>query len=52
VLGFTHDGTGRVISIDTVTGKGSVYATFLDPATNKGISFAGAGVDPRVPRIP
>ncbi len=45
VFGFTHDGTGRVVTIDTTTGKGTMFGTFMDPATSKGISFAGAGVN-------
>jgi hypothetical protein len=45
VFGFTHDGTGRVVTIDTATGAGTMFGTFMDPATNKGISFAGAGVN-------
>jgi hypothetical protein len=45
VFGFTHDGTGRVVTIDTTTGAGTMFSTFMDPATNKGISFAGAGVN-------
>lgn len=44
VFGFTHDGTGHVITIDTTTGTGSMFATFMDPTSNQGISFAGAGV--------
>ena len=44
VFGFTHDGTGRVVTIDTTTGAGSMFGTFQDPSTNMGISFAGAGV--------
>ncbi len=44
VFGFTHDGTGHVVTIDRTTGVGTLYATFVDPATNMGISFAGAGV--------
>ena len=44
VFGFTHDGTGRVVTIDTSTGQGTMFGTFMDPATNTGISFAGAGV--------
>ncbi len=44
VFGFTHDGSGRVVTIDTATGQGTMYGTFMDPATNMGISFAGAGV--------
>jgi hypothetical protein len=45
VFGFTHDGTGRVITIDTTTGAGSMFGTFMDPSTHKPISFAGAGVN-------
>jgi hypothetical protein len=44
VFGFTHDATGRVVTIDRMTGLGTLYATFNDPTTNKPISFAGAGV--------
>ncbi|HEY3807749.1 MAG TPA: hypothetical protein VGL61_34430 [Kofleriaceae bacterium] len=45
VFGFTHDGTGRVVTVDTTTGVGTLFGTFMDPSTNKGISFAGAGVN-------
>ncbi len=45
VFGFTHDGTGRVVTIDTATGAGTMFGTFMDPTTNRGISFAGAGVN-------
>ena len=45
VFGFTHDGTGRVVTIDTTTGVGTMFGTFMDPMTSKGISFAGAGVN-------
>jgi len=45
VFGFTHDGTGHVVTIDRTTGVGTLYATFIDPGTQKGISFAGAGVN-------
>jgi streptogramin lyase len=48
IFGFTHDGTGRVITIDPHTGAGTVYGTFSDPTTTKAISFAGAGVNPMV----
>ena len=44
VFGFTHDGTGRVITIDTSNGTGTMFGTFMDPSTGHGISFAGAGV--------
>jgi hypothetical protein len=45
VFGFTHDGTGRVVTIDPKTGTGTVFNTFKDPATSMPISFAGAGVN-------
>jgi hypothetical protein len=45
VFGFTHDGTGDVVTIDPVSGKGTLFNSFLDPSTGKGISFAGAGVN-------
>jgi Repeat of unknown function (DUF6923) len=45
VFGFTHDGTGNVVEIDRTSGAGTIYATFTDAATQKGISFAGAGVN-------
>lgn len=51
VFGFTHDGTGRVITIDPKTGVGTLYNTFNDPMTNKPISFSGAGVNSEVPPI-
>ncbi len=44
VFGFTHDASGRVVTIDPSTGAGTVYGTFVDPTTQQGISFAGAGV--------
>jgi hypothetical protein len=50
VFGFTHDGTGRVVTIDTTTGAGSMFATFMEQG--QGISFAGAGVSSLVPQIP
>jgi hypothetical protein len=49
VFGFTHDGTGRVVTIDTTTGAGTLFGTFMDPQSNKGIAFAGAGVSSLVP---
>lgn len=52
VFGFTHDGTGRVITIDPHTGKGTLYGTFKDPSSGMGIRFAGAGVNPMVNPIP
>ena len=51
VIGFTHDGSGRVVAIDTTTGAGSLYATFMDPTTHMPIAFAGAGVNSLVPII-
>jgi hypothetical protein len=45
VFGFTHDGTGDVVTIDPTNGAGTFYATFTDPSTGNGISFAGAGVN-------
>jgi len=48
VFGFTHDGSGDVITIDPMTGKGTLFNTFLDPSTGKGIPFAGAGVNSMV----
>jgi hypothetical protein len=43
VFGFTHDGTGRVVTIDTTNGHGAMFSTFLD-TSSMGISFSGAGV--------
>ena len=51
VFGFTHDGTGHVITIDPKTGVGTLYNTYTDPTTNKPISFAGAGVNSKVSPI-
>jgi hypothetical protein len=48
VMGFTHDGSGRVVSTDATTGVGTLYATFSDPTTHQPISFAGAGVNSQV----
>lgn len=48
VFAFTHDGSGRVITIDPTTGKGTLFNTFTDPDTGKGISFSGAGVNSKV----
>jgi hypothetical protein len=45
VFGFVHDGTGRVVTIDPASGVGTLYGTFIDPTTQMGISFAGAGVN-------
>jgi hypothetical protein len=52
VFGFTHDGSGDVVTIDPMTGKGTLFNSFKDPSTNMGISFAGAGVNPMVSPIP
>jgi hypothetical protein len=43
VFGFTHDGSGDVVTIDPKTGKGTLYNSFTDPDTGSPISFAGAG---------
>ena len=51
VIAFTHDGTGRVVECDTVTGAATMFAKFTDPQTNTPISFAGAGVNSLVPVI-
>ncbi|MFT3698725.1 MAG: hypothetical protein QM831_36600 [Kofleriaceae bacterium] len=51
VFGFTHDGTGHVVTIDPTTGTGTLFGTFTDPGTNQGISFGGAGVSSLVPVI-
>jgi hypothetical protein len=48
VFGFTHDGTGDVLTIDPMTGHGTLFNTFTDPSSGKGISFAGAGVNSMV----
>lgn len=50
VFGFTHDGTGHVVTIDPKTGVGTLFNTFNDSA-GKGISFAGAGVNSMVSPI-
>jgi hypothetical protein len=47
VFGFTHDGSGRVVTIDLANGTGAMFGTFKDP-TQSGIAFAGAGVNPHV----
>ncbi len=49
VFGFTHDGSGDVITIDPQTGQGTLYGTFTDPTGGGGIAFAGAGVNSMVP---
>jgi hypothetical protein len=48
VMGFTHDGTGDVVTIDHASGVGTLYATFDDPNTNTPVRFAGAGVNATV----
>ena len=45
VFGFTHDGTGDVVTIDRTTGQSTMFASFKDPTTGLPISFAGAGVN-------
>jgi len=49
VFAFTHDGSGQVVTVDPVTGAGTLFNTFVDPATNAPIRFAGAGVNALVP---
>jgi hypothetical protein len=51
VFGFTHDGSGDVITIDPATGVGTLFNTFVDPGTGMGISFSGAGVNSTVSPI-
>jgi hypothetical protein len=51
VFGFTHDGTGHVVTIDPMTGAGTLFGTFTDPVTLKGISFGGAGINSMVPIV-
>jgi hypothetical protein len=48
VFGFTHDGSGNVITTDPKTGRGTLYNRFTDPSTGRGISFSGAGVNSMV----
>ena len=50
VFGFTHDGTGDVITINPKTGVGTRYGSFKD---TKGapIRFAGAGVNAMVEAV-
>jgi hypothetical protein len=45
VFGFTHDGTGGVITIDPATGAGTSYNSFVDPTTQSAIIWAGAAVN-------
>ncbi len=52
VFGFTHDGSGDVVTIDPKTGQGTLFNSFKDPSSGKGIAFAGAGVNPMVSPIP
>lgn len=53
VFGFTHDASGAVVMIDTTTGHGTLYKTFIDPTSDEDdpISFAGAGVNSKVSPI-
>lgn len=48
VFGFTYDGSGKVVTIDPKTGAATLFGTFTDPMTGKGIPFAGAGVNAKV----
>ncbi|MEO6951540.1 MAG: hypothetical protein ABI321_06995 [Polyangia bacterium] len=47
VFGFTHDGSGDVVTIDPKTGVGTLFNSFND-SSGKPISFAGAGVNSMV----
>ena len=52
VFGFTHDGSGDVITISPMTGAGTLFNHFDDPANpGHGIYFAGAGVNSMVSPI-
>ncbi len=51
VFGFTHDGTGHVVTIDPTTGAGTLFGTFMQPGSQTGISFGGAGVNSMVPIV-
>jgi hypothetical protein len=51
VFGFTHDGSGDVITIDPKTGVGTLFNTFMDPQSNMPITFSGAGVNSKVSPI-
>lgn len=51
VFGFTHDGSGDVITIDPKTGVGKLYNTFTDPQSGMPITFSGAGVNSKVSPI-
>jgi hypothetical protein len=48
VFGFTHDGSGDVVTINPNTGVGTLYNSFMDPSGGGPISFAGAGVNANV----
>lgn len=60
VFGFTHDCSGGVVVINPMTGAGTPYNTFPDPAPNcqesgnngTGLNFAGAGVNAMVEPVP
>jgi hypothetical protein len=52
VFGFTHDGSGDVVTIDPRSGRGTLYNRFTDPSTGRGIGFAGAAVNSKVPPPP
>jgi hypothetical protein len=45
VFAFTHDNSGDVITVNPMTGVGTLFNTFTDPMSGKPISFAGAGVN-------
>ena len=51
VFGFTHDGSGQVVTLDPSTGAGTLYGTFTDPGSGSAIAFAGAAVNPNVPPV-
>jgi len=51
VFGFTHDGTGDVVTIDPTTGVGTLFGSFNDSG-GMPIKFAGAGVNAMVSPIP
>ena len=48
VLGFSHDGSGRVAVIDPTSGAGTSVGPFSDPDTQTPVVFAGAAVSPNV----
>ncbi len=50
VLAFSHDGTGNIITIDRMSGSGTLLTSAMDPTTNAPAVFAGAGTNPLVPK--